>query len=277
MSLTSSAITYIIKPRKGWASLNLDELLHYHELLYFLAWRNIKVRYKQTIIGAAWAIIQPLLTMIVFSVFFGALVHVPSDGIPYPIFAYAALIPWTFFSNVIRYSGTSVIDDEKLITKAYFPRLLIPASVVGVELIDAGIASCILFAMMAWYHVIPGQGIFLVPLLLLLLVMAALGVGLVLSALTVMYRDFRYLVPFMIQLWLYISPVVYPASIIPDRWRFVAALNPMTGIIEGFRSSLLHRAIDWQLLGISGIVAVTLFFTGIFYFKRLERRFADLI
>ena len=267
----------ILRPRKGLSALNLKELFAYRELLYFLAWRNVKVRYKQTAIGAAWAIVQPFMNMIVFSIFFGALAKVPSDGLPYPIFVYAGLLPWTFFSNVIRMAGNSVVEDEKLITKVYFPRLIIPSSVAGVELLDFGVAFIIYVLMMLYYHIPLTAQILAVPFLLLLMVIAALGVGLILSALTVVYRDFRYVLPFMIQLWMYVSPVIYPVSIVPEKWRFLVALNPMAGIIDAFRSALLGKPFDIPTLSVSAIVAVVIFVSGIAYFQKLERTFADII
>ncbi len=270
-------IPLIIKPRKGLAALNFKELYAYRDLLYFLAWRNVKVRYKQTAIGASWAIVQPVMNMIVFSIFFGALAKVPSDGLPYPIFVYAGLLPWTFFSNVIRMAGNSVVEDEKLITKVYFPRLIIPSSVAGVELLDFCIAFLIYMLMMLYYHIPLTIQVLAVPLLLLLMVIAALGIGLILSALTVTYRDFRYVLPFVIQLWLYVSPVIYPVSIVPEVWRPLLALNPMAGIIDAFRSALLGSPFDFPTLIISALVSIALFVGGVLYFQRLERTFADII
>ncbi|HSX24573.1 MAG TPA: ABC transporter permease [Candidatus Andersenbacteria bacterium] len=267
----------IIKPRKGLAALNFQELYTYRDLLYFLAWRNVKVRYKQTAIGAAWAIVQPVMNMIVFSVFFGALAKVPSDGLPYPIFVYAGLLPWTFFSNVIRMAGNSVVEDEKLITKVYFPRLIIPASVAGVELLDFCIAFLIYILMMLYYHIPITSQILAIPILLVIMIIAALGVGLILSALTVTYRDFRYVLPFAIQLAMYVSPVIYPVSIVPQQWRFLLALNPMSGIIDAFRSALLGKPFDFLTLGISTLVALIVFTAGVVYFQKLERAFADII
>ncbi|MBI3251417.1 MAG: ABC transporter permease [Candidatus Andersenbacteria bacterium] len=268
---------YILKPRQGLSAFAWGEIFAYRDLLWFLAWRNINVRYKQTVIGAAWAIGQPFITMIVFSVFFGRLAQVPSDGLPYPIFVYAGLLPWTFFSNVIRMSATSVVEDEKLITKVYFPRIIIPASVAGVELIDFGVAFLIYVAMMMYFGTPFTVQIFLVPALLVLMTAASLGCGLMLAALTVAYRDFRYIVPFMIQLGLYVSPVIYPVSLVPEKWRWLLALNPMSGIIDGFRSALLGKPFDGMTLSISAAVSLGLFIAGVLYFKRLERTFADII
>lgn len=268
---------YILKPRRGLSAFAWGEIFAYRDLLWFLAWRNINVRYKQTVIGAAWAIGQPFITMIVFSVFFGRLAQVPSDGLPYPIFVYAGLLPWTFFSNVIRMSATSVVEDEKLITKVYFPRIIIPASVAGVELIDFGVAFLIYVAMMMYFGTPFTVQIFLVPALLVLMTAASLGCGLMLAALTVAYRDFRYIVPFMIQLGLYVSPVIYPVSLVPEKWRWLLALNPMSGIIDGFRSALLGKPFDGMTLSISAAVSLGLFIAGVLYFKRLERTFADII
>ncbi len=272
-----SAHEIILKPRKGLFMLNFRELFSYRDLLYFLAWRNVKVRYKQTAIGAAWAIVQPLMNMVVFSIFFGALAKVPSDGLPYPIFVYAGLLPWTFFSNVIRMAGNSVVEDEKLITKVYFPRLIIPTSVAGVELLDFCVAFCIYILMMLYYQIPLTMQILAVPFLLILMILAALGVGLLLSALTVAYRDFRYVLPFAIQLWMYVSPVIYPVSIVPEKWRFFLALNPMAGIIDAFRSALLGKPFDMFTLGVSAVAAITIFVLGVTYFQKLERTFADII
>jgi lipopolysaccharide transport system permease protein len=267
----------VLKPRKGLSVLNFKELYTYRDLLYFLAWRNVKVRYKQTAIGATWAIVQPLMNMVVFSIFFGALAKVPSDGLPYPIFVYAGLLPWTFFSNVIRMAGNSVVEDEKLITKVYFPRLIIPSSVAGVELLDFCVAFGIYVLMMLYYQIPLTAQILAIPFLLVLMIIAALGVGLILSALTVAYRDFRYVLPFMIQLWMYVSPVIYPVSIVPEKWRFLVALNPMAGIIDAFRSALLGKPFDMVTLTVSAVAAVVVFVVGIAYFQKLERTFADII
>lgn len=267
----------ILKARRGFSRLALPEIWQYRDLLYFLAWRDIKVRYKQTFFGAAWAIIQPVMTMIIFTIFFGRLAHIPSEGYPYPLFVFAALLPWTFFSNVIRVSTTSIIEDANLISKIYFPRIIMPAAVVGVELIDLGISCLLFFALMAWYGLGVTQMLFVLPFLLLVLTLAAVGVGMILSALSVMYRDFRYVAPFLIQLWLYASPVVYPANLVPEKWRPLAALNPMVGIIDGFRGAFLGKPIDITLLAISTAVAVLFFVTGFLYFQRVERTFADII
>ena len=268
---------YTIKPKHGLAALDFSELFYYRDLFFFIAWRNIKVRYKQTVLGATWAILQPFLTMVVFSIFFGSLAKVPSDSVPYPIFVYAGLLPWTFFSNVIRFSGTSIIEDERLITKVYFPRIIIPSSVIGVELLDFCISFVILLVMIFYYGMGISLSILLLPLLLIIMIGSALGVGLFLSALTVAYRDFRYIVTFLVQLWMFVSPVVYPVAIVPKSWRWLLAINPMTGVIDGFRSAILHKPFDPQVLFISFISAVILFFVGLFYFRCKERSFADLI
>lgn len=270
-------INYTIQPKRGLATMDLAELFYYRDLLFFIAWRNVKVRYKQTILGALWAILQPFLTMIVFSVFFGSLAKVPSDSVPYPIFVYAGLLPWTFFSNVIRFSGTSIIEDERLITKVYFPRIIIPSSVIGVELLDLGISFAVLLMMVVYYGIGFSAGIFLLPFLLVIMITSALGVGLFLSALTVAYRDFRYIVTFLVQLWMFISPVVYPVTLVPKTWRWLLAFNPMTGVIDGFRSAILHKPFDIQVLLISFVSAVIIFFAGLIYFRYKERAFADLI
>ncbi|MDO8512129.1 MAG: ABC transporter permease [bacterium] len=268
---------YIIKAKRGLAAFDLHELFYYRDLLLFIALRNIKVRYKQTAIGATWAIIQPFLTMVVFSIFFGTLAKIPSDSVPYPIFVYSGLLPWTFFSNVIRFSGTSIIEDERLITKVYFPRIIIPSSVVGVELLDFCISFIILIAMLFYYKISLTLGILLLPLLVIIMIGSALGVGLILSALTVAYRDFRYVVTFLVQLWMFVSPVLYPVTIVPKTWRWLLAFNPMTGVIEGFRSAILNKPFDTPILLISFLSAVILFFVGLLYFRYKERSFADII
>lgn len=268
---------YIIKAKRGLAVFDLHELFYYRDLLLFIALRNIKVRYKQTAIGATWAILQPFLTMVVFSIFFGTLVKIPSDSVPYPIFVYSGLLPWTFFSNVIRFSGTSIIEDERLITKVYFPRIIIPSSVVGVELLDFCISFIILIAMLFYYKISLSLGILLLPLLVIIMIGSALGVGLILSALTVAYRDFRYVVTFLVQLWMFVSPVLYPVTIVPKTWRWLLAFNPMTGVIEGFRSAILNKPFDTPILLISFLSAIVLFFAGLLYFRYKERSFADII
>jgi lipopolysaccharide transport system permease protein len=267
-----------IRPSKGWVALNLKDLWVYRELLYFLTWRDIKVRYKQTLLGASWAIIQPFFTMLLFTLFFGKLAHMPSDGIPYPIFAYAGLLPWTFFSNAVTNSGNSLVGSSNLITKVYFPRMIIPGAAVGAGLVDFAIAFIILIVLMIYYGVALTWGIVMLPVLIVLLTLLAIGVGMWTSALNVKYRDIRYALPFVIQLWLFASPVIYPASLMPLKWRWVLALNPLTGIIEGFRSSLLGtNRFDWTALGVSTAFTLGMLVYSAYTFRRMEKVFADVV
>lgn len=270
-----------IERRVGWRAIDLRELWRYRELLYFLTWRDINVRYKQTVLGAAWAILQPLMTMIVFSIFFGRLagLEAQTGDLPYPIFVYAGLLPWTFFTNALANAGNSVVGSQNLVTKVYFPRLIIPLASVGAGLVDFLIAFVILVGMMFWYGVFPGLGILLLPIVFAFIVLAATGMGAILSALTVAYRDFRYVVPFLVQIWLYVTPVIYPAEIVPEQWRWVLALNPMAGLIESFRFSLLAHESAWSPMNLLISCGVTLlaFIVGVFYFRRLEHQFADII
>lgn len=270
--------TLFITPQQGWAPLDLREIWAYRELLYFLTWRDVKVRYKQTALGAAWAVIQPLSTMAVFSVFFGKLAHVPSDGIPYPLFSFAALVPWTFFANGLTQSANSVVGSQHLVTKIYFPRLVIPTATVLSGLIDFGIALLILGGMLAYYRVALGaRALFLVPLLGLAFA-AALGVGLWLAALNVQYRDVRHVVPFLTQLWLYATPIAYPSSLLAEPWRALYGVNPMAGVVEGFRWSLLGTGpAPSRMLLVSCAATLTVLVTGAYYFRRLEDTFADVI
>ncbi|MBI4633955.1 MAG: ABC transporter permease [Deltaproteobacteria bacterium] len=267
----------IIEPGGGLAGLQLRELWDYRELLRFLVVRDIKVRYKQTVLGGLWAILQPLMNMVVFTIFFGHLAKIPSDHLPYPIFVYTALLPWQFFSSGISSSGNSLVANSHLISKVYFPRMIIPAASLGVGCLDFLIAFIILILMMIHYGIYPGLGIFLFPLLMVLVALAALGVGMILAALNVTYRDFRYVIPFLIQFWLFATPVIYPVSIVPVQWRWLINLNPMAGLITGIRSSLLNLPISWPDIVISGAMSVGLFMIGIYYFKKMERRFADII
>src|SRR5579875_1022126 len=278
-SLESTATEVIrIRPRRGWRGLDLAELWRYRELLWFLAVRDIKLRYKQTALGVAWAVIQPLLTMIVFSIFFGRLGGMPSDSIPYPLFALCALLPWQLFAYALTQSSNSVVNEQRLITKVYFPRLIVPISSVLSGLMDFGVAFLLLLVMMAWYGVTPGWAVVTVPLFVVLAVAAALAVGLWLAALNVQYRDFRYTIPFLTQFWMFASPVAYPSSLVPEAWRPLYGLNPMAGVIEGFRWALLNKANpSWGLLAAS-TAAVALFLTGgLFYFRRMEKNFADIV
>jgi len=292
-----------IQPTRGWVSLQLRELWEYRELLYFLTWRDIKVRYKQTLLGAAWAIIQPFMTMVVFSIFFGSLAGVPSDGIPYPIFSFAALVPWTFFSNGLAQSANSLVGSANLIKKVYFPRLVVPISGVLGGLPDFFLAFIVLLGMMLVYGLYPTlASLIWLPIFLLLALITSLGVGLWLSALNVQYRDVRYLVPFMTQLWMFITPVAYASSLLHEPWRTLYGLNPMVGVIDGFRWALLSGrtafnsvgaglhlemlGIHWQtraignppglMVLVSAVVAIVILITGAMYFRRMEKTFADI-
>ena len=267
-----------IKPSKGWVSLKLGELWQYRELLYFLTWRDIKVRYKQTALGAAWAIIQPVMTMIVFSLFFGKLGKIPSDGVPYPIFSFAALVPWTFFANGLSQSSNSLVGSSNLIKKVYFPRLAIPIATVLSGLLDFVLAFVVLLAMMLYYGVVPTVNTLWLPLFLLLAVVTSLGVGLWLSALNVQYRDVRYVVPFLTQFWMFATPIAYPSSLLHEPWRTIYALNPMVGVVEGFRWALLGtNTAPGPIIAASSFAALLILISGAFYFRRMERTFADVV
>jgi lipopolysaccharide transport system permease protein len=268
----------VIAPSKGWVALRLGALWRFRELLYFLIWRDVKVRYKQTVLGAAWAVLQPLLTMVIFSIFFGKLARMPSDGVPYPLFAYVALVPWTFFANGLTLSSGSLIANQGLLRKVYFPRLVIPISAVASGLIDFGIALIVLIGMIAWYGITPtSHVVWLVPLILLALV-TALGVGLWFSALNVLYRDIQYIVPFLVQVWLYTTPIVYPSSLVPPRWRTLYAINPMVGVVEGFRWALLGTGTaPGPVILVSAMAALTILVGGLFFFRRMEKSFSDAV
>jgi lipopolysaccharide transport system permease protein len=268
----------IIKPSQGWAALKLDELWEYRELLFFLSWRDIKVRYKQTALGATWAIIQPFFTMVVFSLFFGRLAQIPSDGIPYPIFAYAALVPWSFFANSLNNSSNSLVDSANLLRKVYFPRLAIPLATVLSGVIDFAIAFVVLLGMMLYYRITPTFNIVWLPLLLLLALTTALGVGLWLSALNVQYHDVRYTIPFMTQFWLFATPIAYPSSLLSEPWRTLYGINPMVGVAEGFRWALLGTTTaPGPMIIVSTLVALGLLVSGAYYFRRMEKSFADVV
>jgi lipopolysaccharide transport system permease protein len=267
-----------IQPSKGWTSLRLGEVWEYRELLYFLVWRDIKVRYKQTVLGAAWAVIQPFFTMVVFSIFFGKLANTPSDNIPYPIFSYAALVPWTFFANGLLNSATSLVTNSNLITKVYFPRLVIPMSAVLAGVVDFVLAFVVLLGMMLVYGITPTANVVWLPLLLLLALVTSLGVGLWLSAMNVKFRDVRYTVPFLVQFWLFATPIAYPSSLLAEPWRTLYGINPMVGVVEGFRWALLGvDTAPGPTIIVSAIVAVALLVSGAFYFRRLEKSFADVV
>ena len=276
--------TLVIEPRPGWRALGVADLFAYRELLFFLVWRDVKVRYRQTVLGAAWAILQPLATAVVFTLFFGRLAGIASDGLPYPIFSYAGLLVWTFFAQGLAQSSASVVGSANLITKVYFPRLVIPLSAVVAGLLDLAVATPLLVAMMAYYHVWPGAAIAALPLILLLALLTAIGVGLWLSALNVEYRDVRFVVPFLVQLWLFVTPVIYPASTVAPRLERIGlpgwtlGLNPMAGVVEGFRWVMLGRGpAPAALLAASAAVALALFVTGAMYFRGVEREFADVV
>jgi lipopolysaccharide transport system permease protein len=266
-----------IRPSRSWVALNFKELWAYRELLYFLTWRDVKVRYKQAVLGIAWAVIQPLATMLIFTIFFGKLAKIPSDGIPYPIFSYAALLPWMFFLNAVTNSSNSLVGSANLITKVYFPRLIIPGAAVIAALVDFSIAFVVFVGLFAYYGYSLTWAVLLFPVLVLLTVLLALGVGLWTSALNVKYRDVRYALPFLLQLWMFATPVIYPSSLMPEKWRWVLAVNPLTGIIEGFRSSLLGRPLMWGALGYSAAVTVLALVYAAFSFRRTERQFADIV
>lgn len=267
----------VIEPPKGWHMLDWPELWAYRELLWVLTMRDIKVRYKQTVLGAAWAVIRPFITMVIFSLVFGQLAKMPSDGFPYPVFVYAGLLPWTFFAGAIGASGNSLVGSAHLVSKVYFPRLIIPLSSVGAGLVDLLVSTGVLLLMMLWYGVGWSFNLLAAPLLLVGVVFISLGVGTLLSALTVAYRDFTHLTPFMVQIWMYITPVIFPVSLVPERWQWLLFINPMTGLVEGFRSAFLGRPFDLQGLSISFAIAIAVFAIGVAYFEKVERRFADII
>jgi lipopolysaccharide transport system permease protein len=267
-----------IRPSKGWISLNLREFWEYRDLGYFLIWRDIKVRYKQTVLGAMWAILQPTFTMVVFSLFFGKLAGIPSEGLPYPIFSYAALVPWQFFANGLNNSSNSLVGSANLLKKVFFPRLLIPTSAVLSGVVDFILAFIVLLVMMAFYGILPTRNVVWLPFLLLLALVTSLGVGLWFSALNVQFRDIRYAVPFIVQAWMFVTPIAYPSSLLPEPWRTLYAINPMAGVVEGFRWALLDT--DTQpgsMVFVSAIVATALLVGGLYYFRRMEKTFADVV
>lgn len=267
----------VIERGRGVLPLNPRELWQYRELLYFLTWRDIKVRYKQTALGIVWAILQPFLTMLIFSVFFGRLAKVPSDGIPYPLFAFAGLLPWTFFAHAISSSGNSVVGSAHLITKVYFPRVTIPTAAVAACLVDFAITAVILGVLMIYYGLRLHSSILLFPMLVILTTVLAVGIGMWLSALNVKYRDIRHALPFVVQLWMFVSPVIYPASFVPTKLRWILSLNPMTGIIEGYRSALFGLPFEWKTLAVALAVTIVVLVYSAFTFRRMERSFADII
>jgi lipopolysaccharide transport system permease protein len=270
--------TLLIEPTRGWVALGLRDLWEYRELLYFLTWRDIKVRYKQTALGAAWAIIQPFFIMVVFSLFFGQLAKVPSEGIPYPIFSYAALVPWTFFANGLSQSSNSLVGSANLITKVYFPRLVIPISTVISGVVDFVLAFLVLLVMMLYYGMAPTINVLWLPFFLALALVASLGVGLWLSALNVEYRDVRYVVPFITQFWMFATPIAYPSSLLSEPWRTLYGLNPMVGVVEGFRWALLGTGTGpGPMMALSFAVSLLILFGGTLYFRRMEKNFADVV
>jgi lipopolysaccharide transport system permease protein len=276
-STESKVPTIIIRPPRKWVPVDFKELWEYRELLYFFTWRDVKLRYKQTGLGIAWAIIQPLFLMIIFSLFFGGLAQIPSDGVPYPLFSLAALLPWTLFAEGMTRSTISMVSNANIMTKVYFPRLIMPVASIMSPLVDFCVAFGILIIMMAYYGFMPTINVIFLPLLVIFAMMTSLAVGLWLSALNVKYRDFQYTVPFLIQIWMFASPVVYPASMVPQQFRFLYALNPMTGVIEGFRWALLGTNPPTGMIFISLGVVIALLVSGVFYFRRMEQYFADIV
>jgi lipopolysaccharide transport system permease protein len=274
----ASIPTFRIEPARGWITIGFWELWQYRELLYFLTWRDVKVRYKQTALGAAWAIIQPFFMMVVFSLFFGRLAGVPSDGIPYPVFSFCGLLPWQLFAHALTESSNSLVGSQNLITKVYFPRLVIPIAAVLGGMIDFAIAFVILLLMMLYYGIVPSWAIVTLPGFLLLALLTALAVGLWLSALNVKYRDIRYTINFLVQFWLFATPVAYPSSLIPEQYRAIYGLNPMAGVVEGFRWALLGKTEPpGAMLWVSVAVVVALLLGGLYYFRHMEQEFADIV
>ena len=266
-----------IEAQKAWVPLNIRDIWACRELLYFLMWRDVKVRYKQTALGAAWAVLQPLITMIIFTYFFGKLARVPTDGLPYPIFFYTGLLLWTFFSNAVGSGANSLIGNSNLITKIYFPRLIIPTAAVGAGLLDFAIASLLLVGLLVYYNFQVTLGYLMLLPLIALTTLLALGVGIWFSALNVRYRDVRYALPFLIQIWLFVSPIIYPASLVPEEWQWVMTLNPLTGVVEAFRASLFGRPFPWGSLAYSCGFTVVMLSYASYTFRRMERNFAELI
>ncbi len=277
MSTADVLVTRRLQPSQGWNSRTVSDIWAYRELLYFFIWRDIKVRYKQTLLGAGWAIIQPLMTTVVFTIFFGHLAKVPSDGLPYPVFSLMALVPWTYFASALAGCSTSLSGYQHIISKVYFPRLIIPIGAVIAPLVDFAIGFVILIGFMMWYRITPGPSIVWLPALMLLALATAASVGVWLAALNVRYRDVRYVVPFVVQLWMFATPVAYPASLVPARWRAVYGLNPMAGVIEGFRWALAGGPAPGIITVVSAAVVVVLIAGGAIYFRRLEGTFADVI
>lgn len=275
---TSRKPSVVIQSRKRIFQLDLSEVWRYRELLYFMVWRDTIIRYKQTAIGASWAIIQPLIQMVIFTLIFGKLAKIPTDGVPYPVFAFTGLLPWTYFSQALARGSNSVVGSSNLITKIYFPRLLIPLAATAAPAVDFIFTFVVLLVLMAWFHIAPTWGLLALPLFLGLAFLTAMAMTLWLSSLDVRYRDIGYIVPFLIQIWMYASPVVYPVSVIPEKWRLIYSLNPMAGVIEGFRWALLGKGSpDLMVIAISSAMVLVLLLGGIVYFKQMERTFADVI
>ena len=266
-----------IGPSRKWVALNLRDLWTYRDVLYLLMWRDIKVRYKQTVFGVLWALIQPLSAMLVFSFFFGRLAAIPSEGIPYPLFTYSGLLLWTFFSTAVTNSGNSLVGNPNLITKVYFPRMIVPCAAIGAALVDLAVTFIPLLALMAYYRMAVDWNLLLTPLLVFMIILLALGVGLWMAALNVRYRDVRYALPFLIQMWMFITPIIYPASLIPAEWQWLLALNPLAGLMEGCRAALFDRDWDWTALAISSSITLVLLISGAYAFRRMEKNFADLV
>jgi lipopolysaccharide transport system permease protein len=280
MNMTSSAPTEVvrIRPSHGWRAVNLKEIWRYRELLFFLTWRDIKLRYKQTALGITWVILQPLLTMVVFTIFFGKLAGMPSDGLPYSLFVLTALLPWQLFSYALTQSSNSLVNEQRLITKVYFPRLIIPIASVLSGLVDVAVTFVLVILFMFAHGVYPGLPILTIPLLIVFAVITALSIGLWLSCLNVQYRDIRYTIPFLTQFWMFLTPIAYPSSLVPEAYRWLYGLNPMAGVVEGFRWALLGTAEpSWGLIIVSITIVVVIFLSGLLYFQRLERTFADVV
>jgi lipopolysaccharide transport system permease protein len=268
---------HVYRRRQGFAAVDWAELWEYRELLGFLVWRDVTVRYKQAVLGAGWAVLQPALAMVIFTVIFGRLVKLPTDGSPYPVFVYAGLLPWTFFSNAVSTASNSLVNNANVITKVYFPRLMVPLAAVGAGLVDFAVAFLLLIVLLVWYHIPLTLWFLLVPAYVLMTVVAAVGVGMILSALTVNYRDFRWVLPFLMQVWLYATPVTYASSVVPEKWRVAFGLNPMSGIVDGFRAAVLGRPPIWTMVETSATVAVVTLVLGLVYFQQVERNFVDVV
>jgi lipopolysaccharide transport system permease protein len=267
----------VFRAQRGWRLLDLAELWEFRELLYFLIWRDVKVRYKQTALGALWAVLQPAMYMVLFTLVFGRLAHLPSDGVPYPVFVFAGLLPWTFVANAVTTAGTSLVNNGNLITKVYFPRFVVPLGSVGAALVDLGVGFVLLLGLQWHYHVPLTLGMLMLPGVILMALVTAVACAALLSALTVAYRDFRYVVPFGVQVWMYATPVVYPASLVPERWRALLWLNPMAGVLEAFRALVLGRSLDWTLVGTSAATGAIWLIGAALYFARVEHRFVDVV